>query len=40
MAGPEKLFENEVKKFLKEKGCWILKTFSNGIQRSGIPQIC
>ena len=35
----EKQFENKVKAFLKEQGCWILKTWSNGIQRSGVPDL-
>ena len=35
----EKEFENRVKKWLKEKGCWYLKTWSNGIQRKGIPDL-
>lgn len=35
----EKNFENKVKKFLKESGCWVLKTWSNGVQRSGIPDL-
>lgn len=35
----EKQFENKVKAFLKEKGCWILKTWSNGIQREGVPDL-
>lgn len=35
----EKSFENQVKKFLKEQGCWVLKTWSNGIQREGIPDL-
>lgn len=35
----EKSFENRVKKFLKENGCWHLKTWSNGVQRSGVPDI-
>lgn len=35
----EKEFENTVKDFLKEKGCWFLKTWSNGIQREGVPDI-
>lgn len=37
--GSEKIFETKVKRFLKEKGCWVLKTWSNGIQRSGIPDL-
>ena len=35
----EKNFENKVKKYLKEQGCWFLKTWSNGIQRTGVPDI-
>lgn len=35
----EKDFENKVKQFLKKRGCWVLKTWSNGIQRQGIPDL-
>lgn len=35
----EKTFENKVKAFLKEQGCWHLKTWSNGVQRSGVPDL-
>ena len=35
----EKNFENKVKKFLKEQGCWYLKTWSNGVQRAGVPDL-
>lgn len=35
----EKIFENKVKGFLKEQGCWHLKTWSNGVQRSGVPDL-
>ena len=35
----EKDFEKKVKQFLKERGCWVLKTWSNGIQRQGIPDL-
>ena len=35
----EKAFENKVKEFLKEQGCWVLKTWSNGVQRSGVPDL-
>lgn len=38
MAG-EKRFENKVKAFLKGCGCWYLKTWSNGVQRSGVPDL-
>lgn len=35
----EKAFEQKVKVFLKDKGCWVLKTWSNGIQREGVPDL-
>lgn len=35
----EKAFEKKVKDFLNENDCWILKTWSNGVQRSGIPDL-
>lgn len=35
----EKVFENKVKKFLKDHGCWYVKTISTGYQRAGIPDI-
>jgi len=35
----EKSFENKVKKFLKDQGFWHLKTWSNGVQRSGVPDV-
>ena len=35
----EKNFETKVKAFLKEQGCWNLKTWSNGVQRSGVPDL-
>lgn len=35
----EKQFENQVKDFLKEEGCWFLKTWSNGVQRQGVPDL-
>lgn len=35
----EKNFENKVKTYLKEQGCWVLKTWSNGVQRSGVPDL-
>ena len=38
MAG-EKIFETQVRKYLESQGCWVLKTFSSGIQRSGVPDL-
>ncbi len=35
----EKQFEQKVKKFLEEQHCWVLKTWSNGVQREGIPDL-
>lgn len=35
----EKKFEEKVKKWLKEHGAWYVKTWSNGVQRSGIPDL-
>ena len=35
----EKQFENRVKKFLKDQNCWVLKTWSNGVQRKGVPDL-
>lgn len=35
----EKNFENKVKGFLKDQKCWFLKTWSNGVQRSGVPDL-
>lgn len=35
----EKDFENKVKAYLREQGAWFLKTWSNGIQREGVPDI-
>ena len=36
---PEKSFETKVRKYLEGRGCWVLKTFSNGIQRAGVPDL-
>lgn len=35
----EKAFETKVKAFLKAENCWVLKTWSNGVQRSGVPDL-
>lgn len=35
----EKDFEKKVKEYLDEQHCWWLKTWSNGIQREGIPDL-
>ena len=38
MAG-EKNFENRVKRYLDERGCWHVKFFANRNTRSGVPDI-
>ncbi len=35
----EKTFETKVKKYLRNCGCWVLKSWSNGIQREGVPDL-
>lgn len=35
----EKIFENKIKKFLDEQGCWYVKFFANGYTRKGIPDL-
>lgn len=35
----EKAFEKQVKEYLNDQGCWVLKTWSNGIQREGVPDL-
>ena len=35
----EKLFENRIKKFLKDEGCWFVKFFANAYTKEGIPDI-
>ena len=37
--GREKDFEKQVKRFLHDCGCWVLKTWSNGVQREGVPDL-
>lgn len=39
MVISEKRFEMQVKQFLRSKGCWVLKTWSNGVQRDGVPDL-
>lgn len=39
MAGPEKIFENKVKKYLSEQGAWYVKFFANKMTKEGIPDI-
>lgn len=39
MAGPEKTFENKIKKYLKSRGHWCVKFFANSFTPAGIPDI-
>lgn len=35
----EKTFENKVKKYLKEQGCYVVKYFGCAFTQSGIPDL-
>ena len=35
----EKTFENKIKRFLEEQGCYFVKFFANGYTKSGVPDI-
>ena len=35
----EKNFENRVKKFLDDEGCWCVKFFANAYTKAGIPDL-
>lgn len=35
----EKAFENKVKKYLQDKGCWLVKFFANRMTSVGVPDI-
>lgn len=37
--GPEKIFENKIKKFIEDHGGWQVKFFANSYTRTGIPDI-
>ena len=39
MSGAEKLFENKIKKYLKDKGCYYVKYFGCNYSTSGTPDI-
>lgn len=39
MMASEKDFEKKVKAYLAKEGCWVLKTWSNGVQREGVPDL-
>ena len=35
----EKNFENRLKKYLEDQGCWFVKFFANAYTKSGIPDL-
>ena len=35
----EKIFENKIKGFLKEQGCYYVKFFANRMTKTGVPDI-
>ena len=35
----EKNFENRLKKFLEDEGCWFVKFFANAYTKRGIPDV-
>ena len=37
--GAEKNFENNIKKFLDEQGCYYIKHFANAFTKVGVPDI-
>lgn len=37
--GPEKTFENKIKKFIESEGGWQVKFFANSYTKNGIPDI-
>lgn len=39
MSGPEKTYELKIRRYLDDIGAWHLKTYSNGVQRAGVPDI-
>lgn len=39
MSGEEKLFENKVKKWLKDNNIWYFKVWGGLFQKAGIPDI-
>jgi hypothetical protein len=39
-VGSEKQFENKVKKFLKDEGCWLIKYWGGAVfTKTGIPDL-
>ena len=38
-TGPEKTYENKIKRLLKAEGCYYVKHYANAATRAGIPDI-
>ena len=39
MSGPEKTYENKIKKYLESQNCYFVKYFANRMTKAGIPDI-
>lgn len=37
--GPEKIFENKIKRWLNDHGCYFVKFFANRMTKKGVPDI-
>lgn len=37
--GEEKRFEEKLKRYCRSRGIWYLKTYSDGVQRAGVPDL-
>ena len=37
--GPEKIFENKIKQWLKNHDCYFVKFFANSMTKKGVPDI-
>lgn len=35
----EKRFEMQIREFLKEHGCWVVKYFGNSFSQNGVPDL-
>ena len=39
IIGNEKIFENKIKKYLRSKGCYVVKFFANSFTKVGVPDL-
>lgn len=35
----EKIYENKIKKYIDNKGCWYVKYFANSFTKKGVPDL-